>query len=79
MRKDVTLLERVQRRVTRMIENLKCVNYENRLKLVNLTTLETRRVRADLLETFKILKGFEFIDINKFFELHMLGLLEVIS
>ena len=36
-----------------------------------MTTLETRRVRADLLETFKILKGFEFIDINNFFELHV--------
>jgi hypothetical protein len=33
-----------------------------RLKFLNLTTLDTRRVRRDLIEVFKILKGYE--DVN---------------
>ena len=33
--------------------------YEQRLIEVKLTTLETRRLRGDLIEMFKILKGFD--------------------
>ena len=34
-------------------------SYENRLRILGLTTLETRFLRADLIEVFKILRGFE--------------------
>ena len=43
----------------------KCLSlksYEERLEIVALTTLENRRIRADLIEIFKILKGFGGID-----------------
>jgi len=33
-----------------------------------MTTLETRRIRADMLEVYKILKGFEGTDELKFFQ-----------
>ena len=33
------------------------------------TTLETRRLRGDLIEVFKILNGYEDIDSNSFFKL----------
>ena len=36
--------------------------YEIRLKKINLTTLEVRRIRGDLIEVYKILNGFENID-----------------
>jgi len=39
------------------------------LRLVKLTTLETRRLRGDLIEVFKIFKGFDDLDPNIFFEL----------
>ena len=32
-----------------------------------MTTLETRRVRGDLIEVFKIMKGFENVNKDKFF------------
>ena len=55
--KDIDLLERVQRRATRMIEGYKAMPYEERLRMLGLTALETRRLRGDLIETFKIVKG----------------------
>ena len=33
------------------------MRYEDRLSELRLTTLETRRIRADLIEVFKIIKG----------------------
>ena len=38
------------------------VSYEMRLKECGLTTLETRRLRGDQIEVFKILNGYENID-----------------
>jgi ribonuclease P/MRP protein subunit RPP40 len=54
LEKDIEVLERVQRRITRMVEGCKDLSYERRLKKIGLTTLETRRVRADLMETQSI-------------------------
>jgi hypothetical protein len=45
LRKDIDLLEGVQRRATKMIPSLKFKSYEDRLNELELTTLETRRLR----------------------------------
>ena len=65
--KDIDMLERVQRRATKMIPKLSNISYEMRLKECGLTTLETRRLRGDQIEGFKILNGYENIDRNIFF------------
>jgi hypothetical protein len=36
--------------------------------MLGLTTLETRRIRADMIEVFKILKGLEGIHADSFFK-----------
>ena len=42
-------------RATKMIPKLRNISYEMRLKECGLTTLETRRLRGDQIEVFKIL------------------------
>ena len=59
----------IQRRATKMIPELRDLSYEERLKECGLTTLETRRLRGDQIEVFKILNGYENIDRNMFFSL----------
>ena len=69
LRKDIDMLEKIQRRATKLIPELRDLRYEERLKECGLTTLETRRLRGDQIEVFKILNGYENIDSNIFFEI----------
>ena len=48
-------LENVQRKFTRLIDGVGLLNYGERLAKLNLTTLAERRLRADLIETYKII------------------------
>ena len=50
-------LERVQRRFTRLIDGIGTLPYSQRLEKLKLTTLAERRIRGDLIETFKIVNG----------------------
>ena len=52
-----------------MIPELRYLSYEERLKEYGLITLETRRLRGDQIEVFRILNGYENIDRNMFFSL----------
>ena len=65
--KDIELMEKVQKRMTRMLPDLQNMSYPERLKILVLTTLESRRLRGDLIEVFKMVKGFDNIDRNIFF------------
>ena len=63
------MLEKIPRRATKLITGLRDLRYEERLKECGLTTLETRRLRGDQIEVFKILNGYANIDSNLFFEI----------
>ena len=69
LRKDIDMLEKIQRRATKLIPGLRDLPYEERLKECGLTTLETRRFRGDQIEVFKIVNGYENIDYNIFLEI----------
>lgn len=68
LRKDIEALERVQRRATKLVPEIRNLSYENRLQRLNLTTLEERRKRGDLIETYKIITGLEDVASSQFFE-----------
>jgi len=55
---DIYVLEGVQRRATKLINSIKYLTYENRLKKLKLPTLKYRRARGDMIEAFKILHGY---------------------
>ena len=50
-------LESIQRRFTRLANNVGLLPYSKRLELMKLTTLGERRIRGDLIETYKIVTG----------------------
>ena len=64
-KKDKDALEQVQRRATRLVNGLSHLSYSDRLRSLNLPTLEFRRKRSDIIETFKILKGFDKVDFQR--------------
>jgi hypothetical protein len=55
--KDIHLLENLQRRNTKIIIGTDDKEYEERLRFLKLPSLEYRRSRGDMIETYKITNG----------------------
>ena len=52
-RRDMDLLERVQRRATKMIQEMEHLSYEDRLRESGLFNLEKRKLWGDLITAFQ--------------------------
>ena len=59
---DINTLEQVQHRFTRMVSGMGNLSYEERLAKLGLTSLQDRRERGDMIESYKILTG--KVDVN---------------
>jgi len=55
-------------RFTRMFSHLRHLDYSTRLDMLGLWSLEERSNRADLIEVFKIMKGYTSICVGSLFE-----------
>ena len=64
---DTNLLESVQIRAVKMVTGLSGQTYEEKLKEIGLPSLAARRIRADMLQVFKIVNGFDKVDSNNWF------------
>ena len=62
LKKDISTLEKVQRRATKVSHALKGLTYEARLQNLKLTTLEKRRIRGDLIQKYKIDTKLDIVD-----------------
>ena len=54
---DIYLLEKVQHRATKLVPQMRHLNYTDRLKAMDLPSLEYRRLRGDAIETYKYIHG----------------------
>ena len=70
LRKDIERLEAVQARATKLIPSTRVtrhLGYVRSLECLNLYSLEKRRLRGQLIETFKMLKGVNYINYRHLF------------
>lgn len=68
--RDSSLLEKVQRSVTRLPYGIARPSYEERLSLMHLSTFADRRTRGDLLIVFRALRGLFGVDIKHLFSIN---------
>ena len=66
-KKDKIIIENIQRRATKLVPSCKNLSYPERLRKLGLLTLEYRRVRADLIQVYKILNDIHIVDKEKLF------------
>ncbi|KAK3878850.1 hypothetical protein Pcinc_016538 [Petrolisthes cinctipes] len=68
--RDIRSLERVQRRVTKLVPGFAQLSYEERCRRLDIQSLQNRRIRGDMIETFKLLHGYEDIPSSRFFQMN---------
>ncbi len=54
----------------KLISEIRHLSFENRLQALGMSTLKARRIRLDLIQTYKILHGVDNVDYAKYFTLN---------
>ena len=58
LRRNIDLIEDVEKSFTKNFIGVKGMDYEDRLKFFKIPSLEFRRLKRDLIETYKLCNGF---------------------
>ena len=66
-KKEAVAIENVQRRATKLVKSIENLDYTSRLRILGLPSLEYRRLRADMIETFKILNNIDVVNKEELF------------
>ena len=64
LERQAKLLENVQRRATKLVPELKDLEYEERLRRLKLPSLRYRRERGDIIEAYKFLHDYYDVENN---------------
>ena len=67
--KYIEAIENVQKRATKQLPNMSDLSYEERLRKLHLPTLTFRRIRGDMIETYKIMHEIYDKDVTTFLKL----------
>jgi len=66
--KDIELIQSVQRRFTKRLPGFNILPYAERLKRLDLFSLELRRLRADLIFCYNIVFSLTYFQVSEFFD-----------
>ena len=69
LKKNIFLIENVQRRTTKIVKSIRNLSYEERFKHFGLSTLKYRRERNDMIQIYKVMNGIDKLDANTFFKI----------
>ena len=69
LKRQSIAIEAIQRRATKLIGGMENLSYKERLQKLNLPSLKARRIRGDLIQCYKIFRGFDNLKIEDFFQL----------
>ena len=70
LKRNIEAGENIQRRATKIIPGIRDLSYKERLEHLNLPTLAYRRIRGDMIETYKMLKGYYDKEVSNLLPLH---------
>ena len=70
LKQDIKAVEQVQRRFTKRLQGLRDLPYTERLILLNLQSLEVRRLHFDLILCYRIVFGLVSVNKDDFFQLN---------
>ena len=60
-------IEKIQRRATKLVKSVTKLPYCDRLKRLGLTTLYYRRLRADVIQVYRIINKIDKLELSFFF------------
>ena len=68
---DKLCLERIQMRAVKMVSDIGGGSYTDKLAKLNMTTLEERRWRGDMIQTWRIMTGKDMVKVETWFDMEV--------